>query len=93
MIEALGVVQDVLASVPDPGGAEAPPGMGGFTTILKWALWAVFGICVRGLMIAGGMMAIGSRRGEAGEHVGKVGWALAGVIVAGAAAGLVQALV
>jgi hypothetical protein len=44
-------------------------------------------------MIAGGMMAIGSRRGEAGEHVGKVGWALAGVIVAGAAAGLVQALV
>jgi hypothetical protein len=32
-------------------------------------------------------------RGEAGEHVGKVGWALAGVIVAGAAAGLVQALV
>lgn len=93
MIEALGVVQEVMAAVPDPGGPEAPPGMGGITTILQWLLWGVFGACVVGLLIAAAMMAVANRRGEGGEHVSKVGFALVATVIAGAAAGLVQALV
>ena len=42
-----------------------------------------------GLIAAGAMMAIQSRRGEGGEHVGRIGMSLAGVIVIGAAAALV----
>ncbi|MFV0452775.1 MAG: hypothetical protein ACK5LS_11155 [Propioniciclava sp.] len=37
-------------------------------------------ICVLGIIIGGAMMAIQSRRGEGGEHAGRIGMALAGVI-------------
>lgn len=50
-------------------------------------------MCVLGLIIAGALMAIQSRRGEGGEHVGKIGMALGGVIVISAASALVGFLV
>lgn len=87
---------DVVAllplQVPDPNPVQ-PPGTEGFTTIMGWAKWVALAVCILGLFAAGALMAIQSRRGEGGEHVGKIGMALAGVIVISAAAALVGFLV
>lgn len=74
--------------VPNPRPVQ-PPGTQGFQTIMGWAKWVALAICVLGLIGAGAMMAIQSRRGEGGEHVGMVGRVLAGVIVVSAAGSLV----
>lgn len=66
-----------------------PPGTEGLSDILGWVKWLALIICVVGLIIAGAMMAIQSRRGEGGEHAGKIGMALAGVIVISAATSVV----
>lgn len=83
---------DILAilpsQVPNPDPVQ-PPGTEGLTTIMGWAKWVALAICVLGLMAAGALMAIQSRRGEGGEHVGKIGMALGGVIVISAGAALV----
>ncbi|MPV36102.1 hypothetical protein GB881_03420 [Georgenia subflava] len=82
----------VLTNVPDPGRGEAPPGTEGFLEVLAWSKWVALGICVLGLIVAGALMAVNSRRGEGGEHLGRIGMALAGVIVISAAYFLVGAL-
>lgn len=74
--------------VPSPKPIQ-PPGTEGFTTILGWAKWVALAICILGLFMAGALMAVQSRRGEGGEHAGKIGMALGGVIVISAAASLV----
>ena len=81
---ALGIV----SAVPDPAPVQ-PPGTDGLSTILGWAKWVALAVCVLGLITAGALMAIQSRRGEGGEHVGKIGMALGGVVVISAAASLV----
>ncbi len=68
---------------------EAPPGSDKFLSIMNWAKWIALAVCILGLFGAGALMAIQSRRGEGGEHVGKIGMALAGVIVISAAAAFV----
>lgn len=82
----------LLANVPNPGEGEAPPGTEGFLEVLAWTKWIALGICVLGLIVAGAMMGISSRRGEGGEHLGRIGMALAGVIVISASYFLVGAL-
>jgi ABC-type Fe3+-siderophore transport system permease subunit len=73
---------------------EAPPGLAeGFGTVLGWAKWIALAVCVLGLIIAGALMAIQSRRGEGGEHMSKIGMVLAGVIVISAATSLVSFLI
>lgn len=84
---------DLLAQVPDPGGGQAPPGSEGFTEILGWAAWIALGVCVLGVMIAGAAMAVGSRRGEGGEHMSRLGWVLGACIIIGSASAFVSALV
>jgi peptidoglycan/LPS O-acetylase OafA/YrhL len=79
--------------VPNPGTGQAPPGSEGFLTIIRWGAWLAFGICVLGVILAGAMMAIASRRGEGQEHGARLMWVLAGAIVIGSASGLVGALV
>ncbi|RJF44983.1 hypothetical protein D4740_01830 [Actinomyces sp. 2119] len=79
-------------AVPDPDPVQ-PPGTSGFTTIMGWARWVALAVCVLGLFAAGALMAIQSRRGEGGEHVGRIGMALGGVIVISAGASLVAFLV
>ncbi|WP_237564216.1 hypothetical protein [Actinomyces sp. 432] len=78
--------------LPDPEPVQ-PPGTEGFTSIMGWAKWIALAVCILGLFVAGALMAIQSRRGEGGEHVGKIGMALGGVIVISAAASLVGFLV
>lgn len=87
---------DLLSSlpldVPDPGKGEAPPGSDGLVTILRWVFYIASAMCVLGVLIAGGMMAVSVQRGSGGEHVSRLGWALGGCIVIGAASALVGAL-
>lgn len=83
----------LLGQVPDPGSGKKPPGADRLTELLSWAAWIAFGVCVLGVIVAGGAMALGSRRGEGGEHMSRLGWALGGCIVIGAASSLVGALV
>lgn len=77
-----------LATLPDPDPVQ-PPGTEGLTTLLGWVKWIGLAVCVLGLIAAGTVMAIQSRRGEGGEHAGKIGMALGGVIIISAATSLV----
>lgn len=77
-----------LSTLPDPDPVQ-PPGTEGLTTLLSWVKWIGLAVCVLGLIAAGTMMAIQSRRGEGGEHAGKIGMALGGVIIISAATSLV----
>lgn len=85
------VPQQVIAQVPDPDPIQ-PPGTEGFTSIMGWAKWVALAVCVLGLFAVGALMAIQSRRGEGGEHVGRLGMALGGVIIISAAGALVAFL-
>lgn len=75
--------------VPDPGDGTAPPGFGKFETIMGWGKWLALGVLVLALMAAGAMMGVSSRRGEGGEHAGRILGALFGVMVVAAAFSLV----
>lgn len=81
----------VLAAViePDP---VAPPGSGGFQTMLNWVNWGMLGAAVLGVMIVAGKLFINHRRGEAGQELGGLGWIGVGLFLLGAAGGIVGQL-
>lgn len=80
--------------IPDPGDGQAPPGFGtAFEDIMGWVKWVALGLVVLGLIIIGALMAINSRRGEGGELLGRLGWAMAGACVIAGAVSLVGFLV
>ena len=54
--------------------------------------WIAFGVRVLGVIVAGAMMAISSRRGEGGEHMSRLGWVCGGAIIIGSASALVGTL-
>lgn len=83
----------VLAAVPDPGNGRQPPGGEKILTILQWSAWLALAICVVGVIVAGGTMAVQHRHGGGGEHAAKLGWVFGGCIVVGSASALVSALV
>lgn len=74
--------------IPNPDPIQ-PPGTQGFLSIMGWAKWVALAVTILGLIAAGAMMSFNSRRGEGGEHVGRVGMALVGVIIIAAATSLV----
>lgn len=82
----------IPAQLPDPAPVQ-PPGTDGLLSIMGWAKWVALALCIMGLVAAGAMMSWQSRRGEGGEHVGKIGMSLGGVIVISAAGALVGFLV
>lgn len=77
-----------IADIPNPEPGQ-PPGTGGFSDLISWVKWVALAVCLAGLIAAGAMMAINTRRGEGGEHVGRIGMALGGVIIIGAAGAMV----
>ncbi len=80
----------LLAAVPNPGGGAAPPGAEKLETILKWATWLGYGLCVLGVIIAATGMALQVRRGTGGMEAGAhLGWVLAGALIIGSASALV----
>lgn len=86
-------VSALVAAVPNPGQGQAPPGSDKLLKLLSWVAWVVFGICVVGVLVVAGRMAISHRRGEGGEHATGLAWVAAACILAGSASAIVQALI
>jgi hypothetical protein len=59
-----------------PGAAAAP-----IQTLLGWTFWGAFVVCLVGLAVQGGKMAIANRRGEEFEGGGLAKVFLAAVIL------------
>ncbi len=78
----------VASNLPNPQPIQ-PPGTGDISTVMGWVMWLGLALCILGLVVAGALMAINTRRGEGGEHAGRIGMALGGVIVIGAAGALI----
>ncbi len=74
---------------PDPA---TPPGASQFETVVGWIKWIALTVCIIGIIIGGALMAIKSRSGEGGEQLGRIGMALAGVVIISGAFALVTAL-
>lgn len=81
------------SGVLDPGRGVAPPGAAGITTIVQWIAWLVLALCVVGILMVSGRMALAHRRGEAAEHASGLVMVLAAAVLVGSASGLVAALV
>jgi hypothetical protein len=78
----------------DPGQGIAPPGSAQLTTLVGYVAWAVFALCVVGVLVAAAQMAVSHHRGGgAGEHAARLGWVLSACVLAGSASALVGALV
>lgn len=92
---AIDHVATQLMAPPDPGGGKPPPGsfQGKFLTMLSWVAWTVFALCVAGILIIAGRMAVMHRRGEGGEHMAGLAWVGFAILLAGSASAIVGALV
>ncbi len=89
----LAVYGDVLAAdIPTPTGVQ-PPGTQGLTMVLNWTFWGVTFLCVVGVLMVAGAMAVAHRRGEGGEHLAKLGWVMGACVLGAAGAQLVNTLV
>jgi type IV secretory pathway VirB2 component (pilin) len=84
---------DAAGTVPDPGNGDAPPGFDKFVTVLGWVKWVALGIAVAGVIIIGAKLTIDNRRGEGGQHLGSLGFAMIGIIIIAGAVSLVSFLV
>jgi len=84
----------VLAAgnIPQPNGQQ-PPGTQGLTTVLNWTFWGVTFLCVVGVLMVAGAMAVSHRRGEGGEHLAKLGWVMGACVLGAAGTQLVNTLV
>ena len=80
--------------VPTGGPPEPIPGTAAekVSTLLSWAAWVVAALCVAGIMIVAGRMAVMHRRGEGGEHASGLAWVAGACILVGSAGAIVGAL-
>ena len=69
-----------------------PPGTQNLQTILNYAGWTVTTLCAAGFLAVAGTMALQHRRGEGGEHVGKLGLVMAAAVLGTAAGPIISAL-
>jgi hypothetical protein len=86
-IPAGGVVPTGGPPKPLPGNAAQK-----VDTLLSWAAWLVAALCVAGIMIVAGRMAVMHRRGEGGEHASGLAWVAGACILVGSAGAIVGAL-
>ena len=82
----------LAADVPRPTGVQ-PPGTQGLTTVLNWTFWGVTFMCVVGVLMVAGAMAVAHRRGEGGEHLAKLGWVMGACVLGAAGSQLVNTLI
>ncbi len=79
--------------VPMDSGPVAPPGVESKTnTLLGWAKWICFLICIIGVIGVAVKLAINNRRGEGEDHAKALALVLAGAILCGVAGSLIAAL-
>ena len=81
------------AQVLDPGQGVPPPGAEGIATIVQWVAWIVPAICVLGVLLVSGRMALAHRRGDGAEYAAGLGYVFGAVVLVGSASGLIAALV
>jgi hypothetical protein len=86
-------IHALAAAIPNPGQGEEPPGADQLMKVLKWVAWGVFALCVAGVLVSAGRMAVSHRRGEGGEHAQGLAWVFGACILAGSASAFVGALV
>ena len=70
------VVLNLIAAVPNPGQGSAPPGSDKLLTILRWAAWGTFAVCVAGVLLSGGRLAISHNQGYGGGNQHAMGLVL-----------------
>lgn len=88
-------VARVLGGDPyNPGSGKAPPHtvLTKLHTLMDWVAYIVTSLCVVGIIIVAGRMAIMHRRGEGGEHAAGLAWVAAACILVGSASAIVGAL-
>ncbi|WP_344591312.1 hypothetical protein [Actinomadura vinacea] len=78
--------------VPTPGGGTPPPGFRKLEAMLSWMAWIVFGLCVAGVLIVAGRMAIKHQSGQGGAHASSLVWVLTACILAASASLLVTGI-
>jgi len=82
-----------LAAVVDPGTGVQPPGTQGLVTALGYVAWTVCFLCVAGVFLVAGRMAVHHRQGIGGEHMSGLAWVLGACVLVAASSGVVGALV
>ena len=89
-----GALRSAVLAIIDPGQGTAPPGSGQLTTLVSYVAWGVTALCVVGVLIAAGKMAVSHHRGGGGgEHAAALGWVLVASVLAGSASALVAAVI
>ena len=76
--------------IPDPT-PTVPAEADGLYLLLDWASGVGLVLGVLGVIIVGIGMLIVWNRGDGGQHLGKLGWVLAGCVVITGAGGIVRA--
>jgi hypothetical protein len=79
-------------TAPQPGNTQ-PPGTAGLLTMLSWASWIVSFLCVVGVLLVAGTMAVRHHRGEGGEALGRLGWVLGACVLGSGAGAIAGALI
>ena len=79
-------------TAPQPGNTQ-PPGTAGLLTMLSWASWIVSFLCVVGVLLVAGTMAVRHHRGEGGESLGRLGWVLGACVLGSGSGAIAGALI
>ena len=87
------ITKIVLLDVVNPGTGSQPPGTQGIVTVMGYVAWVVCALCVTGVLLVAGRMALHHRQGIGGEHLSGLAWVLAACILVAAGSGVVGALI
>lgn len=78
--------------LPDPV-PETPPGSEEFIQVMNWVAWGVASLCILGLLIVAGRMAMAYRNGEGYEAASGLAKIMFACVIIGSASSLVGFLV
>ncbi len=90
---AILITKTTLLAVVDPGTGIQPPGTQGIVTAMGYVSWVVCALCVTGVLLVAGRMALHHRQGIGGEHMSGLAWVLAACILVAGGSGVVGALI
>lgn len=71
---------------------QAIPGLTGVQTVISYVSWVAAALCLIGLIITGGMLAVSYQRGNS-EHAGRLGGVATGCLIVGGASTIIGALI
>jgi len=69
-----------------------PPGAEKLLLIVDWVTWLATAVCGLAFVAIGTSLAFSIRRGDAGDHLARLGAAAAGVVIVAVSSQLVNAL-